>query len=151
MALKENKAIVPGTPAKKKDMIRELRSLSDEIDVISCMRRWSEITTIRSDHPSIAAQLFLVILRKSEYRWFLDVRSFSGDNINAPEEYLKAEKANVGRNVQVALLSVDSIDTLRTAYPNYHGDTSEFIKALEEVLHGRSDSPLFGYRGKMRR
>jgi len=89
-----------------------------------------------------------VTLRESDYRWFLDVRSFPGTKkMNVQEEYLNAEKESVGRNnVQVALLSVESIDILRSAYPNYYGDTSAFITALEQILHGRTESPVFGYR-----
>jgi Region found in RelA / SpoT proteins len=148
IALTERSSIVPGTPHKKRELIRELKSLSEDLKVCSLMRRWSEITAIRDDHQAEPARLFLVTLRETEYRWFLDVRSFPGTKkMDVQEEYLNAEKENAGRgNVQVALLSVESIDMLRTAYPNYYGDTSAFITALEQILHGRLESPAFGYR-----
>ncbi len=38
--------------------------------------------------------------------------------------------------VQVALVAVQSVDTLKTAYPNYFSDTRRFLKELEVALHG---------------
>jgi hypothetical protein len=59
----------------------------------------------------------------------------------ASDAYLEAEKDNVNRrDVQVALVSVESIDTLQQAYPSYYMDTSEFLTALQKVLAGSRSS-----------
>jgi hypothetical protein len=38
--------------------------------------------------------------------------------------------------VQVALVGVQSIDTLKTAYPNYFSDTTRFVKEVEIACKG---------------
>lgn len=158
MAQLESCPSVPGTPEKRKELIRELSALSEELKVCSLMRTWSEITALRDsqtlgENSLRDARLFLVTLRETDRHWFLDVRPFSSeDKNNASSEYLKAEKESAGKqNVQVALLSVESIDDLRDAYPNYYGDTGEFVKVLEQILLTRSHSISSGHRQQSRR
>ena len=43
--------------------------------------------------------------------------------------------------VQVALVGVQSIDTLKTAYPNYFSDTTRFVKEVEIACHGIQGTP----------
>ena len=121
-----------------------MRNLSVELGVEGLMKRWSELTTIRDDNPSGDARVFLVTLQPGDYRWQLRIRAFrESDTMRASDEYLQAEKDSAEKhNVQVALVSVESIDTLRDAYPNYYRDTSEFLKALQTVLHGARGGPL---------
>ncbi len=38
-------------------------------------------------------------------------------------------------NDQVVLVSVDSIVSLRRAYPNFFGDTERFAQILNRILH----------------
>lgn len=140
IALQEGRPLVPGTPEDPDKLVRELRSLADDLKVETVMQRWSEVTKIRDRQPEFSrkATVFLVTLRARESRWHLKLRPFEARQMEqASEEYLEAEKENVNkRDVQVALVSVQSIDTLRQAYPNYFMDTSEFIRALQRVLRG---------------
>src|SRR5215472_18078081 len=41
--------------------------------------------------------------------------------------------------VQTVLVSVDSMDAIREAYPNYYADTGDFVAALEEAIKGVKD------------
>ena len=140
IALLENQRPVPGTPEDPDKLVRELKRLSDALKIESVMQRWSEVTKIRDDQALFSknARLFLVTLRARESNWSVGVRPFEGSQTEqAAEEYLQAEKENENRrDVQVALVSVESIDTLRRAYPNYYMDTSEFLRALQRVLWG---------------
>jgi hypothetical protein len=134
----EKRPIVPGTPDDSEKLIRELGRLSDELKIHSVMQRWSDVTKITDDQSlfSKKARVFLVTLSTKESKWNVQVRPFeTSQTERASEEYLRAEKENVNkRNVQVALVSVKSIDTLRQAYPNYYMDTSQFLKALQRIL-----------------
>jgi hypothetical protein len=140
----EDCPLVPGTPQNKNDLRRQLGKLSDDLGVEGLMKRWSELTTIRDDNPSGDARVFLVTLQPGDYQWQLRIRAFrESETMRASDEYLQAEKDSAEKhNVQVALVSVESIDTLRDAYPNYYRDTSEFLKALQTVLHGARGGPL---------
>ena len=152
IAIREGCPPVPDTPSNKSELNRELRKLSDELKVQESMRNWSQLTNIRgatATETSVDARVFLVALRLSDYRWQLRVTPFSeSDSALASEEYLKAEKENAEkRGVQVVLVSVESIDMLRQAYPNYYMDTTEFLKALQTALHALPSTPVsFGHR-----
>lgn len=145
IAMEEATPLVPGTPHNKKELRRELRDLSENIGVEGQMKRWSEVTSIARDLPAPTgdARVFLVTLHPADYRWQVKVKAFrESETIRASEEYLQAEKESAERqNVQVALVSVESIDMLREAYPNYYQDTSKFLKALQTVLHATSAKP----------
>ena len=53
----------------------------------------------------------------------------------AQEKYLEVEKANKDKpEMQTVLVSVDSIDALRKAYPSYYLDITEFVKVLNRIL-----------------
>ena len=41
---------------------------------------------------------------------------------------------DLGPNAQAVLISVDSMNSIRTAYPNYYADTSVFLDALEQAI-----------------
>ena len=53
----------------------------------------------------------------------------------ANADYTDAEQAAVATgNMQVVLVSVDSLAALKKAYPNYFLDTDRFIALLKEFL-----------------
>ena len=52
----------------------------------------------------------------------------------ASGDYLAIEKQITGSNSDAVLVSVDSIASLRRAYPNYFLDTQRFLEAVTEVL-----------------
>jgi hypothetical protein len=149
MARKEHSPLVPGTLQNKSDLRRELQKLSDDLGVEGLMKRWSELTAIRDDNTSKDARVFLVTLHSGDYRWQVRVKAFRESDTNlASEEYLQAEKDSAEKhNIQVALVSVESIDKLSEAYPNYYQDTLQFLKALQTELHGAPGDPMaFGRR-----
>ncbi len=144
MAMREGGAPVPDTPTNKGELVRELGRLSHDLQVQRLMKRWSKLTAIRRDklHPN--ARLFLITLRPSENHWYLIVKAYMEDQAQeAAKERVRLEKeSRASRGVQVALVAVESIDMLRTAYPNYYADTTEFLKALQMILYGATSSPV---------
>jgi hypothetical protein len=62
------------------------------------------------------------------------------DMRTAQDAYLLAEK-ELGPRAQAVLISVDSINAIHTAYPNYFADTTAFLDALEEAIRG-IDQPI---------
>jgi hypothetical protein len=77
------------------------------------------------------AEQFLLVL--DPRKKFLKVTSYTQDQMaEAQEAYLLEEKRSESDpQIQVVLVSVDSIDDLRKAYPNYYVDTRVFIGAVE--------------------
>jgi hypothetical protein len=59
----------------------------------------------------------------------------NGQLQNAADAYLQVEKATADNpEIQTVLVSVDSIEALRQAYPNYYLDTGEFVEAMKRII-----------------
>ena len=63
------------------------------------------------------------------------ISNFAKKNLEeANEKYTEIEKMMLdGKLLQVVLVSTDSIDALRKAYPNYFLDTQEFLSGLQKI------------------
>ena len=55
----------------------------------------------------------------------------------ASDAYLAAERAISDLGADAVLVSVESLATLRRAYPNYFLDTHLFIQAVEQIIGKR--------------
>ena len=65
------------------------------------------------------------------------MRSGKGHEEEAATERMRLENETRKKmGVQIALVGVRSIETLRSAYPNYFSDTSRFLETLDLALHG---------------
>jgi putative GTP pyrophosphokinase len=78
---------------------------------------------------------FFILTLDSVHR-SLNIRPFRRDEaVQSQREYDKAERETESTpGTQVVLVSVDDLDTLPNAYPNYYVDTKAFIKAVEREL-----------------
>ena len=84
------------------------------------------------------AVLFLLILdtAKYVYSW----QAFRRSQIKeAQRAYLDVEKKLESTpGSQAVLVSADSMQAVRAAYPNFYADTSAFVKALHEAIADKS-------------
>jgi hypothetical protein len=132
IALRERRPLVPNTPSSKVVLVRTLRRLANELQVERLLQAWSAATLHLLTVTPPGAQMFLLRLDTGPNQ--LLVRSYRSDERKrASDEYLTAEdEAKPGS--QVVLVSVDSIEALRSAYPNYYVDTAEFLAALRQAI-----------------
>jgi hypothetical protein len=143
-ALREGTALVPGTPADKEELVRELREIVDRENIMASLGTWNATIRLLQAEAEPDAYAFLLILNPTQGT--LTVSSFSRDLMErAQSEYQKTEKATESDpNVQVVLVSVESLGALRKAYPNYYADTSEFMAAVQAEIaapaHGLRDA-----------
>lgn len=130
IAQREQQPSVPGT--EDIDVRYELKELSSKLNVQYLLGSWTfALTTVipaRKDAGS--ASDFLLVLDPLAKTG--KTRSFPrGESKRAFEEYFKTERQfRENPNVQVVLVSVESLDELRSAYPNYYADTAVFLDAL---------------------
>ncbi len=66
----------------------------------------------------------------------MQVKGFSDENIaRASDEYVQAEQEIKDRpSSQAVLVSVQSVQGLRGAFPNYFADTHAFVKAVKRAV-----------------
>jgi len=87
------------------------------------------------------AALFLLTLDTEQYtyKW---VPYRQARIKQAQQDYLAAEEeiqSTPGR--QAVLVSADSMDAVRVAYPNFYADTRAFIYALQNALRTTKENP----------
>jgi hypothetical protein len=137
IALKENTPMVPGTPSTLAELRSELRDCVDSLNVITRLEAYGH--TLRRLGRAVAdkrARYFLLKLNAQEATPTLNIRPFQKREIGqAAEEYQAIERANVDSpDVDAVLVSVESVNALRRAYPNYFLDTKEFRRLVEEAI-----------------
>jgi len=86
-----------------------------------------------------ATDSYFYLLKLDPTKGTLDVSGFPArDIVNAEQKYAEAELIAKDTGGDVVLVSVDSINALGKAYPNYFADTRLFVELLEQALSGRS-------------
>jgi hypothetical protein len=92
----------------------------------------SALKTITSSEPG--AHYFILRLEPSVNR--VTVTGFRSNELEeAAKSYLKTESELKSQDgADAVLVSVDSIDALRRAYPNYFLDTGVFVSTLQTML-----------------
>ncbi len=132
LAIREKTTRVPGVPSREAELIAELRALTKHLSVRRLLRGWAN------------ALRELPQQNMSRAKWFLLAQDAAAKTIRVTgfkdrqKGTAAAAKIEQGRSdVDVVLVSVQSIKELRTAYPNYYSDTTEFLDALDASLGKR--------------
>lgn len=146
MAVREGGGLVKGTPSEKAKLLGELRTVAAALRVSEIMKRWNtatEIINAAANDPK--AHHFLIELQAFDHlRARVNVTAYGkGLEQRAAEDRVQLEKdTRTKSGVQVALVAVQSVETLQVAYPNYFSDTQRFLKELDVALHGTASQPL---------
>jgi hypothetical protein len=134
IAVREDSALVPNTPPAYSDLVKELRDHARALDVSNRLAAFGA-----------AMQVFEGPRSKHNHYYLIEVNSYSktvsvtgfkqSESEAATNKYLETEKKlkNLPSSDAV-LVSVDSMDALRRAYPNYFLDTGLFVKLTNETL-----------------
>jgi hypothetical protein len=133
IALRERRPLVPGTPTERADLARELRILSTQLNVeVILTGIGTALQTSTSGERDDAA--FLLVLDADEKR--VTIQGFAKQELaTAQKEYSDTEKRIQDKpGAQAVLVSVDSLDNLASAFPNFFLDTAAFLDALKFTL-----------------
>ena len=135
MAVIEGQPIVPETLSDHAELVRELRSVDAELHVKSSLLSWTSAMSYLplSTHT---ADAYWFLMRLTPERTYLQIDTFKKEeSVQAFNEYISAEQPQRDApSTQVVLVSVDSIKTLREAYPNYFADTKAFVQQFEGII-----------------
>jgi Region found in RelA / SpoT proteins len=133
MALRERSPLVPGTPDDPAELIEELRHHAAELNVVERLTAYGEaLRHVEQTMEAAKGTTFLLELDIAAQHLY--VRSYS-DKVVAVAEYSALEQALEGDpSKDVVLVSVESLASLRRAYPNYCLDTSAFVESLQKAI-----------------
>jgi ppGpp synthetase/RelA/SpoT-type nucleotidyltranferase len=148
IALRESTPLVPGCPENKDDLVSEIRDLSGQLNVEDMLMGWGVAVHNILTGPAHGAAAFLLELDTSNKT--LQTTAFKSDELQkASDEYLRIEKQTEGRpEIQAVLVSVESLEALKAAYPNYYLDTGAFIGAMKYAV-GESEKKSRTVEGPM--
>jgi ppGpp synthetase/RelA/SpoT-type nucleotidyltranferase len=135
MALKENKPTVPNTPDNYKDLQREIFALQKELDVFGHLTAFRTSLNIFDEQRSKKDAHYYLLELDVQSRRVL-VKSYSSNELNkATSDYVALEKRilDTYSTTDAVLVSTDSLQKLKTAYPNYYLDTETFLSIVREV------------------
>jgi len=138
LAIREKRPLVPGTPTGK-SLTKELRAHARQLNVVEVLRAYGIAMRTLSE-PSARlkdAHYYLVALDSTAKT--VTIEGFKQNEAEqASNRYLDVEKKLLGQEStnDAVLVSVDSLESLERAYPNYFADTTVFITALNEALGG---------------
>jgi hypothetical protein len=135
IALREGaSALVPNTPSTKTELAKELRVLSGKLNVLSNLKMFGDALNVGEQATATNDHYFLLKLEANEQK--MTVMGFPRRQLEeASQKYLEVEKeiANIP-GADAVLVSVDSLTSLKRAYPNYFLDTQAFLEVLREAL-----------------
>jgi len=133
LALREGTPLVPNTPADHRELVQDLRQYVTKLDVVPRLQAYgAALQYAEAQMGLMKGHTFLLQLDTEEQT--LNIRSYD-DRVIAADEYSAVEREIEGlANKDVVLVTVESLATLRRAYPNYFLDTSAFLESVEEVI-----------------
>ncbi|HEY4358753.1 MAG TPA: RelA/SpoT domain-containing protein [Acidobacteriaceae bacterium] len=130
-AIQEGTSLVPNTPENIDYLVIEIRRLLQELKVRPRLRGWTKALSLLPKKEMAGATWVLLVLDVSE-------DTIQSTGFTDPKKAVAAvaaieTSANASR-LDAVLVGVNSIKSLRTAYPNYYADTAAFITALNRTL-----------------
>lgn len=134
LAYREKSPIVPGTPDNRPALTKELRRISKALGVVNRLQTYGAAMQTLEDGLGSRAHYFLLILDPAAGT--TKVRGFTRAELEAAsEEYLEVERSISSLSgAEAVLVSVDTIASLRRAYPNYFLDTKAFLAAVSVAI-----------------
>jgi len=130
-ALQEQSKIIAGTPDSKGKLITEIADLNKKNDFLTKLEVLKTFTESTKEKLEDFAYYLLYI--NSEERNF-KLKGYKEEQYaQAYDDYTSSEKRENGID-NVVLVSTNSIESLKGAYPNYFADMNEFIAVLKNIL-----------------
>jgi len=133
LALREHTPLVPDTPSDPHDLAADLREHVERLDVVNKLNAYGQTLRYVEDSISkVKGHTFLLELDSASET--LSIDSYR-DRVLAAEEYSAIERAiENDPSKDVVLVTVESLDSLRRAYPNYFLDTRVFVDTVIEAI-----------------
>ncbi len=136
----ERTSPVPETPTQKDALIAEIAALANQLHVKEMLQAYNAtITTLGSAKDE---KYFIVEMDPEEHK--ITVRRFKAKQSEEANTLYTKLESNIPDNssIQVVLVSVDNVNALKRAYPNYFLDTDSFGRLVDRVLKGNIPDPL---------
>jgi len=132
-AIREKCPLIANTPCDRDELKKELSELVIQLNVIDLLSGWSNVLKYTENVPKEPFAFLLLLEPKAKK---ILVTGFAKNDLeNANNQYLALEKTlDPFSGAQAVLVSVESLESLRAAYPSYYLDTDDFIDAVKMAI-----------------
>ena len=134
IAIRERTEPVPDTPTSRTDLKAELKELVSRLGVENRLQTYGAAASTMARRPKARDSYFLMVLN-AETRTVKVTPYLQSELKKASRDYIKTEKDIKGRaDIDAVLVSVESLNSLRRAYPNYFLDTNRFLSVVRRAV-----------------
>ena len=130
-AIMEDCELVPNTPVSLFQLEKEIVDCERKLNVIHTLSAFNKYLQIMDKGGMIGKYYILDMNLKTQeviIKSYYDLKKASDDYIMLERESIYDESKNI------VLVSAESAESLRKAYPNYYLDTSTFVALLEAII-----------------
>lgn len=132
-AQQEGTPICPNTIDDSKIIINEIKNINSKLHLVSRISALS----VAINHTNLSKEMkgkgYYVLILNYEKKT-LRIRDFSTQQIDLATKVYNEIEAEHDKNIDVVLVSAQSFEDLREAYPNYFADISEFVDIMNKLL-----------------
>ncbi|MGA3172618.1 MAG: RelA/SpoT domain-containing protein [Chthoniobacteraceae bacterium] len=134
ISIRERGNPVPNTPLKEGELKKEIREYDRKLKVERHLRAYHAALRVSDTPVSKESKYFLLKLDSATET--VTIRRYKSQELEqASNDYLETEKSILGQDgADAVLVSVQSLESLKRAYPNYFLDTDLFIRAVKEAV-----------------
>lgn len=133
IAVIEKMPLGPNVPPNEADRVNEIKVLSKKLKAVESLNSYRSVINWATNKERADAKYFLIAYDYSDNKTY--VTAFPGtQSEQANAAYTAAESKWTPQARSIVLVSVDSVQVLKRAYPNYFLDTQQFTSLLTSVL-----------------
>lgn len=133
MAILEGKPIVANTTENFEVLRRQIVELTNKLDVEGHLTTFRQSIEVIGEKKIPNAHYYLLEL--DPYLRKVTIRPYSTTQLaTASQDYMTLERRILDENRDAVLVSADSIESLKLAFPNYYLDTEYFLELLRDII-----------------
>jgi hypothetical protein len=143
MAIREGKPIVENTSEDINVLREEIIHLTDKLHVETHLTAFRDsIEIIGGDSKAQGTHYYLLELNSRDRT--VRIRRYNQTQLaTASNDYMTLEKRIFDENTDAVLVSAESIEALKLAFPNYYLDTHYFLGILKDIIAPTKQLSLF--------
>lgn len=126
----EHTPTVKDTPSNYNDLVKEIKELDSKHKIVSRLSAMK----LAINHADTKGKGGYYILILNYGKNTLRIESFKTRDIEVATSVYNRIEGTRGKNIDTVLVSANSFDSLRVAYPNYFADINEFISMMNRIL-----------------
>ena len=132
-ALEEKMPVVPNTPTDPIELINEIRNLDRKNNYLNFLTSIRVANKFEEDNSKAKNNEYCVLtLNYNTYQ--LTIKRFKSSEIDKANLYYTELEKRPLPNTDTVLVRVSSFSALKSAYPNYFSDISEFVAKVKKYI-----------------